>query len=123
MICLKWYNKFIGPALDRMHDRSMIFPSFEVLHPPVTLLTAAPPTSSNRKHIIMLGRLALYAWRHCMTAWRHRMTVWRLRMMAWRLRMTAWRHRMTAWRHRMTAWRLRMTACDMWADMDIGGPY
>ena len=58
-LLLQWYNRFIGPALERMHDRSMLFPSFEAVHPPVTLLTPAPADSPSRKHIVLLGRSVL----------------------------------------------------------------
>ena len=58
-LLLQWYNRFIGPALERMHGRSMLFPSFEAVHPPVTLLTPAPADSPSRKHIVLLGRSVL----------------------------------------------------------------
>ena len=58
-LLLQWYNRFIGPALERMHDRSMLFPTFEAVHPPVTLLTPAPADSPSRKHIVLLGRSVL----------------------------------------------------------------
>ena len=37
----------------------MIFPSLEVVHPPVTTLAPAAPNATGRRHIILLGRCGL----------------------------------------------------------------